>query len=102
RGANPLDIILQLLDREPEPPRKLNPAINRDLETICLKCLNKRPEKRYAGAAALAEDLDRWLRGEPIEARLATWRERLIKWVRRQPALAGLIAVSAAAALFLL
>jgi eukaryotic-like serine/threonine-protein kinase len=91
RAATPLDILLQVLDREPEAPRSINPKIDRDLETICLKCLHKQPERRYESAAALADDLERWLRGEPIEARRSSLRERVVKWARRRPAIAALL-----------
>ena len=71
--------------------------VDRDLETICLKCLQKQPAQRYATAQALTEDLERWLRHEPIQARPITVRERMVKWTRRHPARAGLVAVSVAA-----
>ncbi len=94
QAATPLDTVLQVLDQEPARPRALNPAVDRDLETICLKCLDKEPARRYDSAAALADDLERWLAGEPVRARRATLRERTVKWVRRRPALAGLLGVS--------
>jgi WD40 repeat protein len=95
QGATPLDTVLQVLDREPARPRTLNPAVPADLETIALKCLDKHFARRYRSAEALAEDLDRWLGGEPIQARPATARQRLVKWVRRRPASAALLAVLA-------
>jgi hypothetical protein len=99
RAATPLDTVLQVIDREPDPPRKLNASVNRDLETVCLKCLRKEPEKRYDSAAALADDLERWLRGEPIEARPVGRTERLWRWCRRNPAVAALTVGTAAALL---
>jgi WD40 repeat protein/predicted Zn-dependent protease len=96
------DTIMQVLEHDPAPPRALRPSVDRDLETICLKCLDKEPGRRYGSAESLAQDLERWLRGEPIRARPATRRERLVKWARRRPALAALVAVSALAAAALL
>jgi WD40 repeat protein len=102
RAATPLDTLLQVLELEPERPRSLNPLVSRDLETICLKCLNKEPARRYGSAEMLAEDLERWLRGDPILARRVGRVERLGKWVRRKPAAAALIAVSVLALVALL
>ncbi len=96
QAATPMDTVIQVISDEPVPPRRLNPALERDLETICLKCLEKDPARRYPGAAALEEDLRRFLAGEPILARPVTGAERAIKWARRRPAiatLAGLVAL---------
>jgi serine/threonine protein kinase/tetratricopeptide (TPR) repeat protein len=88
--------------QEPVPPTRLQPSLPRDLETICLKCLHKDPARRYPSAQEFAEDLDRFLVGEPIRARPTPPWERGVKWARRRPAVAALIAVSALAALVLL
>ena len=95
QAATAMDTVLQVLSDEPVPPRRLNAAIPRDLETICLKCLEKDPGKRYARAAALGEDLRRYLSGEPIVARPVTRLERAVKWARRKPAIAALLALVA-------
>jgi WD40 repeat protein/tRNA A-37 threonylcarbamoyl transferase component Bud32 len=93
QAETPLDTVLQVLEKEPERPRRLNPRLDRDLETICLKCLEKEPARRYHSAAALADDLKRWQQGEPILARPASGLQRLVKWARRRPALAALSAL---------
>ncbi len=93
RGSTTLEIILQVTNQDPEPPRKINPEIDRDLETICLKCLAKEPEKRYSSADALADDLSRWLDGKPIQARPVNRFERMAKWIRRHPTTTFLSAV---------
>jgi eukaryotic-like serine/threonine-protein kinase len=84
----------QVIHEEPASPSRLNANVPRDLETICLKCLNKDPSRRYATASALEEDLRHFLCGESIEARRAGILERIYKWVKRRPALAGLVAAS--------
>jgi WD40 repeat protein/tRNA A-37 threonylcarbamoyl transferase component Bud32 len=94
QGETALETLLQVVEREPMPPRQLNPKLPADLETICLKCLQKQPARRYPSAEALADDLRRWLDGEPIQARPAGVVERAVKWARRRPALAALAVVS--------
>jgi len=91
-GPTPLDTLMQVLENEPVPPRQLQPKTPRDLETICLKCLQKEPAKRYASAEALAEDLQRYLEGRPIVARPVGGLERAVAWARRNPAVAALTA----------
>jgi WD40 repeat protein len=90
QADTPLETLRQVASIEPSRPRSLNPAIDRDLETIALKCLEKEPRDRYHSAAALAEDLERWLAGEPIGARPAGPLERAMKWAKRRPASAAL------------
>jgi WD40 repeat protein len=85
------ETLLHIRDTDPETVRSLNPAIDRDLETICLKCLQKEPTRRYATAEALAEDLDRWLKQMPIAARPVGRLERASLWSKRRPRQAGLL-----------
>jgi TolB-like protein/Flp pilus assembly protein TadD len=91
-GGATYETIKLLLDTEPRPPRVLNPKIDRDLSTICLKCLEKDPKRRYSSALALAEDLERWLKHEPIQARHTGVFARGRKWVQRNPTSALLVA----------
>jgi hypothetical protein len=87
-------VLGQVVHDEPRPPRKLNDAVPRDLETIVLKAMAKEPERRYVSAEELAEDLRRYLKSEPIQARPVGVVERTLKWVRRRPAVAGLVAIA--------
>jgi TolB-like protein/tRNA A-37 threonylcarbamoyl transferase component Bud32 len=91
-GGATYETIKLLLDTEPKQPRLLNPKIDRDLSTICLKCLEKDPKRRYSSALALAEDLERWLKHEPIQARHIGVFARSRKWVQRNPTSALLVA----------
>jgi eukaryotic-like serine/threonine-protein kinase len=91
KGETASETLLQVVSQEVVPPSRLNAKVPRDLESICLKCLHKTPERRYATAAALAEDLQRFQRGKPIVARPVGTPERLGKWVRRRPAIAALL-----------
>ncbi|MDB5311907.1 MAG: Serine/threonine protein kinase, partial [Gemmataceae bacterium] len=95
RGATPLETLHQVLHDDPVPPGRLRPKLPRDLERICLKCLEKDPRKRYASAQELADDLRRHLNGESVLARPAPVPERVWRWCRRNPVPAGLLAAAA-------
>jgi serine/threonine protein kinase/Tfp pilus assembly protein PilF len=97
-GGTTFETVRLVLDTEPRQPRLLNPKVDRDLATICLKCLEKDPRRRYSSALALAEDLERWLKHEPIRARRTGLFTRGRKWVRRNPTIALLILSLAALA----
>ena len=92
RAATLLQTLEQVRSQEPVAPSRLQPGLHRDLETICLKCLQKDAAKRYESAAALADDLARFLGGEPIDARPVSTTERAWRWAKRKPALASLTA----------
>src|SRR5213079_2478222 len=92
-GGTTYETIRLLRDTEPRPPRLLNPKIDRDLSTICLKCLEKDPKRRYSLALALAEDLQHWLRHESIKARRTGVFTRGKKWVQRNPSMAVMAAM---------
>jgi serine/threonine-protein kinase len=91
-GQSTSEIIQKVVHDEPTPPSRLNARVPRDLETICLKCLQKSPARRYASAQDLADDLHRFLDGKPVLARPISTLERAVKWIRRRPAAAILIA----------
>lgn len=94
QSAQVVETLRQVQDNEPLRPRQLNPDVDRDLETICLKCLEKIPQRRYASAKELEEDLERYLAGQPIQARPASRLERAVKWVKRRPTIAALSGVT--------
>src|SRR5439155_24972778 len=91
-GGTPYDTIKLLLEAEPRQPRLRNAKVDRGLSTICLKCLEKDPQRRYSSALALAEDLERWLKHEPIQARRTGFVTRGSKWLHRKPAIAVSVA----------
>jgi WD40 repeat protein/tRNA A-37 threonylcarbamoyl transferase component Bud32 len=95
QAATPLETMRHVLSMEPPRPRALNPSVPRDLETICLKCLEKSPGKRYATAAALADDIDRYLNDRPIQARPAGTIEKAFRWYRRRPVIGTMATVLA-------
>ena len=94
RGANLVDVLQQVKEHEPISPRSLNNNVDRDLETICQKCLEKNPQRRYESAQAVADDLIRYLQGKAIHARPVSGLEKAQKWFRREPKLAALVMVS--------
>jgi tetratricopeptide (TPR) repeat protein len=102
QGPTVQETLEQVWRQELVPPRRLQPGVPRDLETICLKCLQKEPAKRYANAEAMADDLRRFRKGEPIRARPVTAWERFWKWAKRRPAAAALATVSGLAGVSLL
>jgi serine/threonine protein kinase/Tfp pilus assembly protein PilF len=91
-GANVLETLEQVVSRDPVPPARLNPGVPRDLDTVCLKCLHKDPGRRYSSALELAEDLRRFLDGQPIRARPVGRLEQAWRWCQRKPAVAALLA----------
>jgi hypothetical protein len=110
QSTDPLQTLIQMQTRDPVPPSRLQPGCPRDLETVCLKCLEKDTRRRYASAEHLAEDLARFLAGEPVRARPVGALGRLLRWCRRRPglalvsglALAALVAAGAVSLLFVL
>ncbi len=97
-GGTSYETIRLLLDTEPRPPRLINPKVDRDLSTICLKCLEKDPQRRYSSALALAEDLEHWLKHEPIQAKPSGFFTHTRKWARRNPSTTVLVTLLAALA----
>lgn len=97
RGENAIEVIRQVIEVDPVPPRQLEPRVPLDVETICLKCLEKQPERRYLSAEELADDLHRFLADEPILARPVSMAERVWKWAKRRPSTVALLAMTLAA-----
>ncbi len=97
RASNPFETVKKVIEEEAPLPRTIDPSIPRDLETICMKCLQKERERRYGSARELAEELKRYLNGEPIQARPISSGERVIRWCRRNPKVATWIGVAVSA-----
>src|SRR5258708_7892134 len=95
RAETPLETLRQVMSEEPVPPSRLQPRLPRDLVTICLKCLQKEPRKRYGSALELAEDVERFLSGKSVTARPTGLPEQAWRWCRRKPAVAMLTATVA-------
>ena len=89
KGANAMETLVRVMESDPEVPRYLNRDIPRELESICLRCLEKNPAQRYESADALADDLDRFLKGDPVAAGPRGIYHRVRRWMRREPALAS-------------
>ena len=94
-GSDRLHLLAQIRTQEPPRPRTLNPQVPRDLETVVLKAIDREPRRRYQSADEVAEDLRRFLAGEPVRARRVGLPERLVRWCQRNPAVAGLAAAVA-------
>ena len=92
-GSTAMSTMMMAIDCAPTPPRQINPAVHRDLETMVLRCLEKTPQRRYHSAAAVADELERFMRGEPIEARPVGRAEQVLRWCRRNPMLAAVFCV---------
>ena len=92
KGVSAMDTVKQVIEVDPVAPSRIQFRVPRDLETICMKCLQKEPRKRYATAKELADDLNRYLLGEPIRARRTPPIERAVKWAKRRPTVATLLA----------
>ena len=101
-GPTPIETIQQVVAEDPVPPSRLQPGLDRDLETICLKCLEKDPTARYSSAAELADELQRVCESKPIVARPISRRERMVKWCRRNPRVATLSGIAASLILAML
>jgi eukaryotic-like serine/threonine-protein kinase len=90
RGSSVLEVLDAVRERHPEPPRKEDPTIPRDLEVICMRCLEREPGRRYRSAGEFADDLERWSEGRPINARKVSAPARVLMWCKRKPLVAGL------------
>jgi serine/threonine-protein kinase len=99
RATLPLETLVQVLESEPVPPRHIVATVPIDLELICQKALAKAPHDRYASASELADDLERFLRGESVSAAPHSWRRRLVRWARQEPGLVSRLAIFAAGAI---
>src|SRR5262249_43889801 len=93
-GDSVLEVLLQVVHNDPPRPRSLDRDVDRDLEAVCLACLEKAPNRRLPSAAALADELERWLAGEPVRTRPLSLWERGRRWARRRPAVAALTALA--------
>src|SRR5262249_13699939 len=97
QGHEPVQTLMMVIENEPTPPRAINPLVHQDLETICLKCLEKEPRKRYSSAEVLADRLQFFLEGKPIPDRPISKAEKVWRWCRRNPILAATGCLAAAA-----